>query len=116
MLLVQHRSNQHEHQWRREYQAEQEHSRAEQEHSEEQEHILGQRRETLVARLGEELQDLCGGSLDDHASLSWRARETGTSLLRWRLMSQTELEKRVVARPRYSPRAVDQWGVFLWWC
>ena len=77
MLLVQHRSNQHEHQWRREYRAEQEHSRAEQEHSAEQEHILGQRRETLVARLGAEQQDLCGGSLDDHASLSWRARETG---------------------------------------
>ena len=34
----------------------------------------------------------------------------GTSL-RWRLMSQTELEKRVVARPRYSPRAVDQGSV-----
>ena len=57
----------------REYRAEKEHSRAEQEHSAEEEHILGQRRETLVARLGAEQQDLCGGSLDDHASLSWSA-------------------------------------------
>ena len=61
-----------QHRWRWEYRAQSKIT-----DSAEQEHSLGQRWETLLAWLGAEQQDLYGGSLDDHASLSWRARETG---------------------------------------